>query len=571
MLTVLSISMALMMMLLMMYEDTAQSQSEQKHHMLRHDYHQREGAFLSALTNIIPNKAMRCMMEGANADTDLDWTSIFSEAMVQANAEQALNGTEAAALGVDTMRTTNTANTTLDIANVVKSVFSADGLISSGTNSTGSSSLTYPSVLECSSTIEEDDENYPIISHLKSNGTSHQFGKIPSPSLHFSYKNDSNLIAKHNWWTFQVSFDDHDAENTELAREHKQYLVSLYEVPAQLAINSAAYTNFGQHEDGTDWGDITVTGGVFAKGVKLQGDFSSDSISSQKGVELADASNPFATDNEDRNDALYKGEGSAYSSSSEGGRVAFIPINRGTAFFTRTADVTKTPEDNQTGITAASSGSTAWDYYSIGANQCVMSVIDDKFYYLEDGNTALTEVDLTATEEAFTYATSAAGEICINVNMEKLLDFLGPDAAINNSLCINSDRYVLLSRADDLTAFSNGFSIVCDKRLILDGDINITAYAGETNYPALSSYAPEHRYGNGDGNGTLKVEIIGGLGSTADGTSKDNAVNIGDIRVNGETAVRPADIKATLTSITELENLPPINMMNWMVVIRETH
>ncbi|NWK54424.1 hypothetical protein HW115_02295 [Verrucomicrobiaceae bacterium N1E253] len=553
----------------MIYKDTLQTQSDQKNLLLRNDYEQRESAFLSALTNIIPNKAMRGMMEGADAESDLEWESIFNEALTQANAHQAVNSAEATALGLSSMRSANTANTTLDPSSIIHSIFEDGGLISSGTNSVGTSTYNYPPLLGCDSSLKADDESAPIISHLKSDGTGNAYSKIPAPALQFNYQNNSTFIAKHNWWTFKVSFAEQDASKTNLSRTSKQYLISLYEVPAQLAINSAAYTNFGAHADGTEWSNITTSGGVFASSVKTKGGFSPDAIASRKGIEVADNSNPFAVDNADHNKKLYGGASSVYSSASEGGRVAFIPINRGYDFYARSLDVEKTPDTNMQSSSAISSQSTAWEFYSAGANQCVMTFTGETLYYLEDGKSTLSAVDMTETLNAFTYEDSAAGDQCIKVNMENLIAFLGDNLALNPSLCVNTDRYVLLAKADDLSDFENGFSLVANQRLILDGDINITKLDSADRYPPLSLYAPEKRFGNGDGNATLKIEIEGQMGSLADNTDKSNAVNIGDLMVNGESTVRADDIKATLSSVTEVNQLPPINMMNWMIVIRE--
>lgn len=570
-LTVIGTGMALMIILLMMYKDTIESQKEQKNNLLRNDYQQREQAFLTALTNIIPNKAMRGMMDNATDQTDLGWNSIFQEALIQANAHQALSASESAALGFTGAISANTANTTLSPDNVIKPVFETEGYISSGTKSVVSSSIVYPPLLDCSSELKADDRSFPVISHNKSNGTDHPYGIIPAPAVNFSYKNEDSLIAKHNWWTFKVSFADENYALTHLKRTAKQYLISIYEVPAQLAINSAAYTNFGQHADGSDWSNITTSGGVFAEGVKAKGSFSSDAIASRKGMELADASNPFAADNDNRNKELYEGADSTYSSASDGGRVAFIPINSGTSFFERTLSNTKTPDQNMDSTTAVSYDSTAWDFYSSGANQCVMTFINDTLYYKEVGKTSLTAIDIDDTLESFSYVVSATGDNCIKVDMENLITFLADNIDENNSLCINSDKYVLFSKADDLSKFTNGFSLVANQRLILDGDINIALVEGENYSPPLSMYAPEKRFGNGDGSGTLKIELEGSMGSLAENTNKNNAVEIADLIVNGESSARGADISATLKAITKLEELPPINMMNWMIIVREVH
>jgi hypothetical protein len=625
-LTVLSLGIALMIIMIMMYKETIQTQNNQKYDLLRNDYQQREEAFFTALTNIVPNKAMRGMMDGASAETDLDWTSIFDDALTQSNSHKAISATEGTALGLSSHRSGNTADATLTPSSIIQSVFQSGGLISSGTNSVGSSSRSYPPLLSCDATLKSDDQTYPIISQGKSDGVNALYGKIPAPKLNFSYQKEDEFIAKHNWWTFTVSFDDQNSDVTHLARASKQYLVSLYEVPAQLAINSASFTNFGQHggEDGADgenWGaNITTTGGVSAGAVIAKGSFTStDGIASRQGIELADASNPLASDNTARNQELYEdGKASSYSSSSDGGHVAFIPIlpvlgssitsgsdfdlydaylkelTTWTAagsdpktrpinklFYTRTLPV----KFEETGTNTLSTSSTAWKYYSRGANQCKMILIDDydpgdptktsEFYVdIEDNDNHLgMDLIVIDSKQVFT----AAGED-LEVNLGNLIDYLSSlsiDMSSINSLCVNTTRERVIFRnakyltLPDDTGFTAGFSIVTNKKLVLDEDINLSSLP-------LSMYAPQARYGNNVRDldiAKFKIEVDGGLGSLAERTKGDDAVNPADLKtdftVESETKTTRPALSATLSSITELDDLPPINMMNWMVIVRE--
>jgi len=100
-LAVISVSVALLLILVSIYNDTIESQFAQKDNMLRSDYHaqkdnmlrsdyqQREEAFLRALTNIIPNKAVIAMQDNSanpNNITDLQWNTIFNQALTLSNA-----------------------------------------------------------------------------------------------------------------------------------------------------------------------------------------------------------------------------------------------------------------------------------------------------------------------------------------------------------------------------------------------------------------------------------------------------------------------------------------------------
>ena len=307
-LLVLSVGLALLVILLMTYRNTIQSQKEQSNLLLRNDYLQREDAFLSALTNIIPNRAMRGMMD--NIDSDLggkekfEWEQIFTDALDHANVHQGMKKNMATAILPVSSRSANTAGTADSLAKFTVS----------------NKTFTMPSA------------SAPIISHtgLDNNdfNLNTAYGKINAPKINFKYQVNPQFIARRNNWTFSVSFAEKDADLTNVKREKKEYMISLYEVPAQLAINSASFTNFGQHDDGKNWSSIETDGGIFAGGVKTKGTFSStDGIASRRGVELADNSNPLASSNTDRNEALYKGAtDTTYSSSSDGGHVAFVPI-----------------------------------------------------------------------------------------------------------------------------------------------------------------------------------------------------------------------------------------------------
>ena len=100
-LTVVSVGIGLLLILISMYENTLDAQAVQKNSMLKNDYQQREDAFLRALTNIIPNKAMMCMQDNSqNWDIreTLRWNQIIDEALTMSNSRQALDPDIASAL-----------------------------------------------------------------------------------------------------------------------------------------------------------------------------------------------------------------------------------------------------------------------------------------------------------------------------------------------------------------------------------------------------------------------------------------------------------------------------------------
>ena len=640
MLTVTSVGVGLLLILIAMYENTVESQSVQSNNMLRTDYQQREDAFLRAMTNIIPNRAMRGMQDDSwpwSSRQNLRWHQIIDDAIAQSNAEIAVDANVASSLGLSSMRSGNVANTNLDYWTIIKPGFSENywQTISSGTNRPASRN--YPPPLECSSWLEERDSRYPIVTHQKAYGSSAtgwvhedvtkypQYNKVLAPSLHFNYQTGNTLIAKHNWWVFKMSFADQNKDATKLAARSKYFLVSLYEVPSQLPINGASYTALGAHSDGTEWSNISIAGTVFGQKVKTEGTFSTDAISSRKGVELsadttvgsvtatATGSNPFASNARERSQS--KGETFPISSASDGGRVAFVPINRGLEFYDRYVS-TKESIGSYNAVSP-----TAWDYYSIGAKQCTMSmdVIDVvsadnqtptaiRFTYRKNGATesqtfykgsTWPSPDSDAGKEfPFHTLTTADGRPAISVYAERLAAYLAGRNAeplnINHSLSINvdyvanasirkpafpsaaDDLAIVLLDAEDMTTYTRGFSLVTNMRLIIADDTNIVEAtpptgmplpAGTKYYPPLSMFAPEKRYG--DSTVPIPVQIEGQLGSVA----KDNSspVRIADLKSGSSNEVVPGNISASLKPITHPAALPPITMMNWMVVVREIH
>ena len=67
----------------------------------------------------------------------------------------------------------------------------------------------------------------------------------------------------------------------------------------------------------------------------------------------------------------------------------------------------------------------------------------------------------------------------------------------------------------------------------------------------------------------LKIDIEGQIGSLA----KDNAdpVRVADLKSGVADEVIADNITATLKQLNHPAELPPVNMMNWMIVVREIH
>jgi len=652
-LTVTSVGIGLLLVLVAMYENTLEAQAVQKNSMLRNDYHQREDAFLRALTNILPNKAMICMQDDSRNWTTrrpLLWSSIIDEALVQSNSRQALAPEFARELGLDSMRSGNGTDSNLigstavtPLSRVSYNGTTYSNAVTPGSNITASTE--FPPPLECTSYEHLLDSYYPIISYNKKYGQSAsgwvkapvsdfpQYNMIEAPKMHFNYQDAGTMIAKHNWWAFELSFASQDSSLTKLKSRSKKYLISLYEIPSQLPISASTFTTFGAHDDGTEWSNVSLKGSIFAEKVKTEGSFSTDAIAARKGVELSSnttvngntttsntGSNPFASNARELSQS--KGNIFPISSASDGGLVTFVPINRGLEFYDRFHG----SGNSSSSLNAVSP--TSWDYYSIGAKQCRMRL---------DVSRVASSTDHTPTEIEFSYwkdipddgvggfmvketftkgenwpdlgspggssfpfhvDNSYSGRPCVAIYVEALAAWLQNKNAgffeVNNSISVNvdyvnnpsiekppfpstgGDMAVMLMDAKDLRVFSDGFSLVTNMRLIIADDVNIIATtpppgmslpSGEEFYPPLSFFAPEKRYG--DSGIALKINIDGQLGSLAKGNVEP--VRIVDLKSGVADQVVPENVRAKLKAIDHPAALPPINMMNWMVVIREIH
>ena len=141
--------------------------------------------------------------------------------------------------------------------------------------------------------------------------------------------------------------------------------------------------------------------------------------------------------------------------------------------------------------------------------------------------------------------------------------------------CTDADYGVLLTECDDLTAFTKGFSLVTNLRLYIGDDFNVvptTPPAGSglpsPFYPPASLFAPEKRYGTDFD--PFKVQIAGQIGHLKgdDGTT-DNPVHLLDLKMASETTAAAANIDVNLRPITHPAELPPVTMMNWLVMVEE--
>lgn len=190
-----------------------------------------------------------------------------------------------------------------------------------------------------------------------------------------------------------------------------------------------------------------------------------------------------------------------------------------------------------------------------------------------------------------------SGKICVALYPERLatfLNLLGADnLSVNNSIAVNvdyvgstsllkpsipcteNDYGLILQQCQNLTSFTKGFSLVTNLRLFIGDDFN-TATAtppagytppnGKPFYPPCSLFAPEKRYGVELD--PYAIELTGQIGSTAS-ESAANPIRPLDSKGVSGSAMSGGKIKVNLSPITHPAELPPITMMNWLIVVEE--
>lgn len=190
-----------------------------------------------------------------------------------------------------------------------------------------------------------------------------------------------------------------------------------------------------------------------------------------------------------------------------------------------------------------------------------------------------------------------SGKICVALYPERLATFLallgGDNLSVNNSIAVNvdyvsssslskpsipcteNDYGVILQECRNLTSFTKGFSLVTNLRLFIGDDFNTlattppTGYTppgGKPFYPPCSLFSPEKRYGVEMD--PLAVELSGQIGSVAS-ESAVNPIRPLDSKGVSGSAMSGSKIKVNLSPITHPAELPPITMMNWLIVVEE--
>ena len=689
-LAVFTMSMFMLTLMLFAYRRSISAHATQAEIQSTVDYREKEETILRSIVAITPNRAIRAMSSGSNASTNvsnpLRWQNIFTDALIQSNARQSIPTAVANQLSISGDFKGNSGDSGLaTVSRIFKPISTNSGFASGGLNRDLGAG--YPPSLNSVNAITNDDL-FPIISTQKQYGALasgkvglsttdyRNFNILTYPNINFGYSRPGDpFLAKRNWWGFSMDLADHDDNITKLARFRRQFVLSIYEIPSQLPISAGSFMTLGTYGNGDAWGDVTITGNIFASKAVLEGTTAIPGLATRRGSTISTNStvggasfngNPFAPGVRE-NYQLTNGDFFPVSLASESGTAAFVPINRGADYFDRFAHATETSVISPT----------TWNNYSVGAMQCAMTLditkcvsasnrtpTELRLTYLRGGNRQTLIMPLTTGPTAnlpigyvqsvaenqtinfaspvdvaygangfyyYKYGVSGpitfnnatfgdpivgtvktgwfkpvypfeakslpSGKICIALYPERLgtfLALLGADSlAVNNSIAVNvdyvanttltkpnipcteTDYGLILQQCSNLTSFTKGFSLVTNLRLFIGDDFNTVAMTppagytppgGRPFYPPCSLFAPERRYGVELD--PFAVEISGQVGSAAS-ESAANPVRPLDATAVSGTAMAGNRIKMNLSPITHPAELPPITMMNWLIVVEE--
>lgn len=372
------------------FRQSMRSHEGQVRNQVKIDYRQREDALLRALVAIAPNKAIGAMQQdSAGNASQLSWNQVFVEAIAAAKADEAVSTATLTGLGISGQVIANTGdNASLLPASFVSAIAGTGTLVGEGitanTGLLGSSvagKLPTPLVYSGMSTA---GQSAPIISTLKNYATPDvarfpNYNVIPYPDIRFGFVNQSgDFVAKRNWWAFSMTFGSGVSitNNTGTAASAiptvtKNYVLSIYEVPAQLAVSAGAKLKL----EGGAWATANVDGGVFGAEVDASGltaTGANATISARRSVNLGAGATvggqsvAAGFDALGTREARWASSGSdmyAASDAGSSGRVAILPLSQGDGFVRRaTNSITNTLSD------------TGWDAYAQGSRRCAMEI-----------------------------------------------------------------------------------------------------------------------------------------------------------------------------------------------------
>lgn len=207
------------------------------------------------------------------------------------------------------------------------------------------------------------------------------------------------------------------------------------------------------------------------------------------------------------------------------------------------------------------------------------------------GNNWPTEASAEGATFPFHLETTQLGRRALTVHAGRMATYLQGEGAdgldINNSISVNAnyrdnvninkpnipslstDISLILRDTKDFTSYTKGFSLVTSFRMYLANDVNVVASGvdggGNEIFPPISLFAPEKRFGVREE--AINIDFKGQINHVGkDGTNEVRPLDL--ISGVGDEVIAD-NIQADLHSITDISQLPPINQMNWLVVIEE--
>ena len=453
---------------------------------LRVDYSEKEEAILRSIVAITPNRAIRAMQSGsdvAGVRTALRWKGIFTESLDLANARTSISSNLVTSLNLGAAIKGNSGDSALTAPDRIFSPIAGvnDGLdtsyASAGINRSLGVGFPVP-LTTTDATVIDRDRSYPIISRDKRYGSLAQtgvalpvttypdFNLLKYPEINFGYAKPGDLfVAKRNWWAFEMDVADHDDDKTALAHRRRQFVLSIYEIPSQLAISASSFMSLGQYASGSAWQNVTIDGGVFAAKAEVLGTTAINALASRRGMTLSSGTtvggqsftnSPFAPGVRES----YQVTSGAFfpvSLASESGRSAFVPINRGKLFFDRFDDTVTNGDgigeedgslrysNNVTESNVLST--TSWNNYSIGAMQCAMQL---------DITGVASSTDPTPTMLRFSYFQTNGTRASVNIPLTNATQTTLPAGYVK--VCDENQSYTFASPVDVAYGVSGGFT-----------------------------------------------------------------------------------------------------------------
>jgi len=214
-----------------------------------------------------------------------------------------------------------------------------------------------------------------------------RWGTVPYPNIRFGLMRPGDpMVARRVWWRIPVKYQTKlqtieqtagtDPNVTRYPGMLANYVLSVYEIPSQLPITGNANIQLGLNQDGSSWGNTSLTGGqpvqitgsIYGDSVQLNGGTYSGGISSRNQVNVLGSSSVAGeafTDNTYNNlgvreqmDRTRMSGGNPVSAgvsvAGDNGKVMLVPVALGSAFYL--------PSPNAT--------PTAWDLYSLPYYHC---------------------------------------------------------------------------------------------------------------------------------------------------------------------------------------------------------